>query len=326
MKSRRVGTSARYLFYFCSAMEKKLSIVIPVYNRGAVVGRTLRSIAAQTYRPLKVVLVDNASADDTAAVLRAWRAEVSAPDFEVEVLAETTPGAAAARNAGLARVDTPWVMFFDSDDTMRPSHCARAMEAAAPGIDIIGWNVNISLPGGQRLGRFAGKNRHFDNLFHGGFATLRWCVRTETVRRVGAWNEHVAIWDDIELGTRLIEAGAVIKHLDGEPTVDVEFSDASISNEPWPTRFDRIEAVMSTIEANLPPRRKCYASVKLALAAGEAMRESRDTAVRRKAMQIYHTALSRTAGRRQRLLLRLAFNYIRCIPRGAVALLSVFMK
>ncbi|MDE5631667.1 MAG: glycosyltransferase, partial [Muribaculaceae bacterium] len=65
-------------------MEKKLSIVIPVYNRGAVVGRTLQSIAAQTYRPLKVILVDNASADDTAAVLRAWQAEVSAPDFEVE--------------------------------------------------------------------------------------------------------------------------------------------------------------------------------------------------------------------------------------------------
>lgn len=326
MKSRRWGTSARYLFYFCSAMEKKLSIVIPVYNRGAVVGRTLQSIAAQTYRPLKVILVDNASADDTAAVLRAWQAEVSAPDFEVEVLSESTPGAASARNAGLARVDTPWVMFFDSDDTMRPGHCARAMEAASPDIDILGWNVNIQLPRSRRIGRFVGANCHFDNLFHGGFATLRWCARTETVRRVGAWNPQVMIWDDIELGSRLIESGAAIKRLGGEPSVDVEFSEVSISNEPWLSRLCRIEAVLSIIEATLPHAEKHYASVKLALAAGEAMRESRDDSVRQKGRLVYRKALSGTHGLRHRLSVRLAFYLIRHVPRGVVPLLSLFMK
>ncbi|MDE5631684.1 MAG: glycosyltransferase family 2 protein, partial [Muribaculaceae bacterium] len=244
----------------------------------------------------------------------------------VEVLSESTPGAASARNAGLARVDTPWVMFFDSDDTMRTRHCARAMEAASPDTDILGWNVNIRLSGSRRIGRFVGANCHFDNLFHGGFATLRWCARTETVRRAGAWNPQVMIWDDIELGSRLIESGAAIKRLGGEPSVDVEFSEVSMSNEPWLSRLCRIEAVLSIIEATLPHAEKHYASVKLALAAGEAMRESRDDAVRQKARRIYRKALSGTHGLRHRLSVRLAFYLIRHVPRGVVPLLSLFMK
>ena len=46
------------------------SIVVPVYNREQVVERTLRSIEAQNWRPLHLVLVDNASTDGSLALLR----------------------------------------------------------------------------------------------------------------------------------------------------------------------------------------------------------------------------------------------------------------
>jgi len=307
-------------------MEKKLSIVIPVYNRGGIIGRTLQSIQAQTYRPLKIILVDNASTDNTVAVLGAWRSEVSAPDFEVEVLCEPTPGAAVARNRGLSRVDTPWVMFFDSDDTMRPGHCDRAMAAAGDDVDIVGWDVNITQPGGCRTGIFVRDHIHFDNIFHGGFATLRWCARAEVVRRAGGWIPETLIWDDIELGTRMIAGGVRIKRLKGEPTVDVEFSSVSISNEPWLSRLERIDAVLGLIKAALPEDKKHYAAFKLALAAGEAMRMSRDAEVLGKAKALYNKALSDTENRFERAVMCLVFNYIRRFSRGSVALLSLFLK
>ena len=92
-------------------MANDITIIIPVYNRAGIVGPTLDAVAAQTWRPLNVILVDNASTDNTLQVLNQWKKSVERPDFKVEVIEERTPGASAARNAGLRRATTRWTMF-----------------------------------------------------------------------------------------------------------------------------------------------------------------------------------------------------------------------
>ena len=57
------------------AVGPELTVVVPVYNRAKLVSRTLDSIAAQTLRPLDVILVDNASTDASKAVMHKWMAE-----------------------------------------------------------------------------------------------------------------------------------------------------------------------------------------------------------------------------------------------------------
>lgn len=308
-------------------MEKKLSIVIPVYNRGEIVGRTLRSVEAQTYRPLKVILVDNASTDSTSSVLAAWRDQTASHDFEVTIVAETAPGAAAARNRGLELVDTPWVMFFDSDDTMRPAHCRRAMEAAGKGdADIVGWSVNIHLPGRTVTGRPVGSRPMFDCIFHGSMATQRWCARTALVRDAGAWNPRAFLWNDIELGVRMLARSASIRNLGGQPTVDVMYSPMSITNQPWPQRLANADKVTAMMKASLPEDCRHYADFKRILAAGEAMRLCSDSAVRSAARHMYSSTLSNTYSRQRRALMRLAFTYSSHIPHGSVAILSLFLK
>ena len=59
----------------------EVSIVIPVYNRAAVVPVTLQSILAQTYRPLQVVLVDNFSTDNTLNVLQQFKEDHEREDL-----------------------------------------------------------------------------------------------------------------------------------------------------------------------------------------------------------------------------------------------------
>ncbi len=308
-------------------MEKKLSIVIPVYNRGEIVGRTLRSVEAQTYRPLKVILVDNASTDNTAAVLGAWRDRTASHDFEVTIVAETTPGAAAARNRGLAMVDTPWVMFFDSDDTMHPAHCGRVMDAAARNdADIIAWDVNIHLPARTVKGLPLGSHPIFDCIFHGSMATQRWCARTSLVRDAGGWNPQAYLWNDIELGTRMLVRRPAIYSLGGSTTVDVLYTPLSITNQPWPQRLANADKVTAMLECSLPPGYSHYADFKRVLAAGEALRLCSDAAVRSAARRMYTSTLSKTPSMQRRALMRLAFNYISHIPHGCVALLSLFLK
>lgn len=307
-------------------MDKKLTVVIPVYNRGDIVGRTLKSVEAQTLRPLRTVLVDNGSTDNSLDVLRQWRDRASGSDFEIDIVSEPHGKAAGARNAGLAITDTPWVMFFDSDDTMHPTHCSRAMDAVTPETDVLGWNVNMHLPDGLRTGRFVGSNPHFDNIFHGGFATQRWIARTDVVRKAGGWNPDALIWNDIELGARIIESGARIRRLSGHPTVDVYHSCQSISTEPWLSRLSRMETTLRLIENTLPARYRHYTCYKAILAAGEAMRTSHDDAVRAKASRMYAEAIAKARSGGSRLLMNTTYNYIRHLERGSVTLLSFFIK
>ena len=98
-----------------------ITIVVPVKNRATLVLRTLGSIKAQTWRPLKVIVVDNASTDGTPESVENWIEKHGAPDFEVTLDREPEPGAARARNRGLEAVDTRLMMIFDSDDMLSPA-------------------------------------------------------------------------------------------------------------------------------------------------------------------------------------------------------------
>ena len=62
-------------------MNFSITIVIPVYNRADTIKATLASVADQTFRPLKVVLVDNNSSDGSLGVLHKWQAENMADDL-----------------------------------------------------------------------------------------------------------------------------------------------------------------------------------------------------------------------------------------------------
>ena len=168
-------------------MEYELTIVIPVYNRAGIVGRTLESVQRQTLRPLRVVLVDNNSTDATPEVLRAWKEHAEGPGLEIILIDESRAGAAAARARGLREVTTPYTMFFDSDDLMAPSHAARALKALKQtGADIVGWDVDfISHRGKPERRRFYESDTLWHTLMHGSMATQRYAARTDLFRRAG---------------------------------------------------------------------------------------------------------------------------------------------
>lgn len=211
-----------------------ITIVIPVHNRAGIVARTLDTVAAQTVRPLRLVIVDNNSTDGTLAAVHRWVA-LNAVDrsLDVTVVTETIPGAAAARNRGLAEVTTPWTMFFDSDDEMLPAHverAVRAIERAGGDVDIVGWDVSQQLADGRRCtGHFITRHMQRANLIHGIMSTQRYCVRTRLVRAVGGWDTRTRLWDDMELGTRLLATSPRVVKVNGEPTAYLNFTETSIT-------------------------------------------------------------------------------------------------
>ena len=108
----------------------EVTIIIPVYNRAAVVPATLESVVAQTHRPLQVVLVDNYSTDNTLQVLETFKKEHPGEGFNVEIVREDHHTAGAARNRGFEKATGEWVLFFDSDDLMKPGLVASYTSSA----------------------------------------------------------------------------------------------------------------------------------------------------------------------------------------------------
>lgn len=236
-----------------SSSSSRITIVIPVYNRAGIVGRTLRSIERQRLRPERVVLVDNASTDDSLAVMEAWRSDVEGR-LDVVIVTESKPGACAARNRGLQEVGTEFVMFFDSDDEMLPSHVeefAAAIERN-PNADIFGRSIECEEPDGScRRLYFTSRRPMFNHLFRGCLSTQRIVVRTSLVRAVGAWNEELPAWNDYELGVRLLLSSDKIVELSGESSVVTYHLADSITGTSYSARHERWELSLDRVEALL---------------------------------------------------------------------------
>lgn len=257
--------------------EVQLSVIIPVYNRSDVVRRTLESVKAQTYRPLKLILVDNDSTDSTLFTLLHWSSQNRSDDFIIEVASENHEGAAAARNAGLRLADTPWVMFFDSDDVMQPDHISSAFDTLAmnPYADIVGWDVNIhTLDDKVVRKKFVTRDCLYSCVMDGTMATQRYMVRTSLLMTAGGWNDTVRVWNDIELGVRLLRLPSLeIVKRRGEVYVDVFAQAESITGTAYLDKCPRLEHALDVIAEDLPHSLRFIAFLKASVLAGLYCRE-----------------------------------------------------
>src|SRR6056297_1399486 len=97
-----------------------VSVIVPTYNRADSLPRTIDSVLAQTHDDLELVVVDDASTDDTETVVERYE------DDRVTYLEHATNrGGSAARNTGIRASDGDYVAFLDSDDEWHPEKLER---------------------------------------------------------------------------------------------------------------------------------------------------------------------------------------------------------
>ena len=104
-----------------------VSVIIPVFNRAAMLGRTLATVAEQTFRDFEVVIVDDASSDDPAPAIEAARAGGLDINY-IKFLKNR--GVSAARNAGIEAATGDFIAFLDSDDLWMPEKLQRQVDFA----------------------------------------------------------------------------------------------------------------------------------------------------------------------------------------------------
>ncbi len=105
----------------------KVSAIVPAYNVAAYLPRALDSALAQTLADLEVIVVDDGSTDETAAIAAAYAAR----DGRVRVLRnDGNQGVSASRNRALAAAQGEWVALLDADDAWLPERLERLLGAA----------------------------------------------------------------------------------------------------------------------------------------------------------------------------------------------------
>ena len=180
---------------------------MPCFNYGRFVGEAVSSLLAQHPDPPRVVVVDDGSTDpDTHAALGALPPEV-------ELVRIANSGVAAARNAGIARADTPFLLALDADDRLAPGALALLRQALVehPGAGFAyghqrffgAWSGAMRLPPYDPL-------RLLDRHLIGPTALMR----AELVRDTGGYDPAFALYEDWELWLSALAHGWRGVHVD----------------------------------------------------------------------------------------------------------------
>ena len=187
---------------------EKATVIIPCYNVEAYIHECLDSVTLQGNVVHHIYVVDNNSTDNTVNKVHKW--QNANPSSPLTLLSQTKPGAPAARNLPLSRVETKWIQFLDADDLLLPGKiedqirqfpkadviCASAKHLATDGIE------RTSIPQlDVRLGLIKGEmGNTCANLFS-----------ASSIQAILGWNELLESSQEYDLMFRIWQAGGVFE-------------------------------------------------------------------------------------------------------------------
>lgn len=105
---------------------ERITVVVPAYNTAPWLSRSLDSLLAQTYENLEIIVVNDGSTDDTAAVLD----DYAAKHPKVKAIHKENGGVTSARLRGVAEATGEWIGFMDGDDAVLPEMYEHLMKNA----------------------------------------------------------------------------------------------------------------------------------------------------------------------------------------------------
>ncbi len=188
-------------------MSSCVSVIIPTYNRAAVIARAITSVLAQDYTPLEIIVVDDASTDDTQRVVERFG------DARIRYIVRSeNRGAAAARNTGIRAARGAFIAFLDSDDEYLPGRLSaqvRAFETldAATGLVFvnyceIGRDRTVRFPADIKSG-YVGVGRDFPASICCNPPSA-WMVRRSCFETAGLFDEGLWTMEDLDMFARLV--------------------------------------------------------------------------------------------------------------------------
>lgn len=118
------GIYKKAIRIFKERNERKVTVVIPAYNKASTLARTIDSVLNQTLAPAEILVVDNNSTDTTPFLVEQYQ------EKGVKYINERYQGVAHARNRGIREASSPYICCLDADDAIAPTFlevCTNAL-------------------------------------------------------------------------------------------------------------------------------------------------------------------------------------------------------
>lgn len=194
-------------------MTPRVSMVMPAYNAARFLDEAMASALADDYREFELIAVDDASTDDTPAILARWAER----DPRVIVLRlEPNRGIAEAINAGIGIARGEYIARHDADDVLvnRLRGQVEVLDAH-PDVVLVSTQYEFIDDEGRKTGAYQTAEdplvtRHLLNFFNvvGGHAQVMF--RRELAREVGGYRDAFGVSEDYDLWTRLARHGRIV--------------------------------------------------------------------------------------------------------------------
>jgi glycosyltransferase involved in cell wall biosynthesis len=190
----------------------KITVYIPSYNQSQYLGEAIESVLQQTHAPYEVIIVDDASTDDSRSLIESYRSRY--PQRVRVILHAQNCGVAVVRNSALQAARGDYVTYVDADDRFFPDKLAlevRRMEQVAQAglvysavriIDADGrmidsWGKHAQLPEGDIFEAVFGRRFPRRQLFRSELVNLNaW-------RQIGFYDPRLPVYEDYEMRIRL---------------------------------------------------------------------------------------------------------------------------
>jgi len=232
-----------------SALRGSIAVIMPTYNRGALMRPAIESVLAQTRPAAEIIVVSDGAPIDPAEFIGDL-----IESGKVRLLRQANAGAPTARHFGANSATSDYLIFFDDDDTLRPDALERLgglLDRRPECVAAAGGTCFVSRPGAPVwLPEPAPADHYFDKLLDGneflGGATM---MRREAYFGCGGFEHDIHTIEDWYLNLRLAWLGPIAIH----PGVVIEYVEAAGSITSRLAQLDYAVTTASRIATMVGP-------------------------------------------------------------------------
>ncbi|MEI6079455.1 MAG: glycosyltransferase family A protein [bacterium] len=240
-----------------------VSVIIPTYNRAALLARAVQSVLSQTYKDLELIIVDDGSIDNTKELVQ----ELVASDQRIKYFYIPNSGVSKARNLGIQKSKGELIAFLDSDDEWLPQKLQKQVQLYLNEPYHLCHSDEIWVKNGKKMNQMKKHEKSGGDIF---IKCLPLCcispsasiLTRKLLDEVGLFDDELEVCEDYDLWLRVtarypvsfIEEPLIIKH---------GGHDDQLSNRSWGNDTYRVTALQKIISSGLVSGEKLAACIQM---------------------------------------------------------------
>lgn len=230
----------------------KYSVVIPLYNKGKSIRKTLQAALDQTFSDYEILVIDDGSTDDSLAVAR------SMEPLGVHIIEQENQGVSVARNTGILHAKGEYICFLDADDIWHPDYLETIdrLTNAYPESDMFVTAYRVLLDEGKE--RFSTQLEPAEGCLPSYWETLSttydfvWTsaatIRREALLEAGLFLSGEKVGQDLDMWARVAERNPRVAY---SAKICVDYDRCAESNARISNKIANSKAFIADLERQL---------------------------------------------------------------------------